>query len=199
MHGLLCGWGHAGALVSGWQDGGVWCHTGNLHREEHGAELLPYCQVMQRNWVYYCTVIRQKIATNTKHYASNYTSMCLIHQAKACVNLCKAKCLTVKFVNSCLCPFPFFHSALTISNIQPGFTGDWECRVRTSRGNNTRTVHIVVLESSAKYCSPERVSNNKGDYRWVQQIFPSAWASLRILAHCCSLVAGKALLHIACD
>lgn len=58
-----------------------------------------------------------------------------------------------------------FHSALTISNIQPGFTGDWECRVRTSRGNNTRTVHIVVLESSAKYCAPERVSNNKGDYR----------------------------------
>lgn len=58
-----------------------------------------------------------------------------------------------------------FPSALTISNIQPGFTGDWECRVRTSRGNNTRTVHIVVLESSAKYCTPERVSNNKGDYR----------------------------------
>ncbi|KAL0187756.1 hypothetical protein M9458_014855, partial [Cirrhinus mrigala] len=54
--------------------------------------------------------------------------------------------------------------ALTISNIQPGFTGNWECRVRTSRGNNTRTVHIVVLESSAKYCLPDRVSNNKGEY-----------------------------------
>ncbi|XP_047449206.1 adhesion G protein-coupled receptor A3 [Mugil cephalus] len=57
-------------------------------------------------------------------------------------------------------------SALTISNIQPGFTGNWECRVRTSRGNTTRTVHIEVLQSSAKYCAPERVSNNKGEFRW---------------------------------
>uniref|UniRef100_A0A8C2K0C0 Adhesion G protein-coupled receptor A3 n=1 Tax=Cyprinus carpio TaxID=7962 RepID=A0A8C2K0C0_CYPCA len=61
-------------------------------------------------------------------------------------------------------------SALTIYNIQPGFTGNWECRVRTSRGNNTRTVHIVVLESSAKYCLPDRVSNNKGDYRWPRTL-----------------------------
>ncbi|XP_052456930.1 adhesion G protein-coupled receptor A3 isoform X2 [Carassius gibelio] len=61
-------------------------------------------------------------------------------------------------------------SALTISNIQLGFTGDWECRVRTSRGNNTRTVHIVVLESSAKYCLPDRVANNKGDYRWPRTL-----------------------------
>lgn len=59
-------------------------------------------------------------------------------------------------------------SALTISNIQPGFTGNWECRIRTSRGNNTRTVHIEVLESSAKYCAPERVSNNKGEFRFVR-------------------------------
>lgn len=56
-------------------------------------------------------------------------------------------------------------SALTISNIQPGFTGNWECRVRTSRGNTTRTVHIVVLETSAKYCAPERVANNKGEFK----------------------------------
>ncbi|XP_070849198.1 adhesion G protein-coupled receptor A3 [Chaetodon trifascialis] len=61
-------------------------------------------------------------------------------------------------------------SALTISNIQPGFTGNWECRVRTSRGNTTRTVHIVVLESSAKYCAPERVANNKGEFKWPRTL-----------------------------
>lgn len=61
-------------------------------------------------------------------------------------------------------------SALTISNVQPGFTGNWECRVRTSRGNNTRTVHIVVLETSAKYCAPERVTNNRGEFRWVRAL-----------------------------
>ncbi|XP_054609761.1 adhesion G protein-coupled receptor A3 [Dunckerocampus dactyliophorus] len=70
-------------------------------------------------------------------------------------------------------------SALTISNIQPGFTGNWECQVRTSRGNTTRTVHIVVLESSAKYCAPERVSNNKGEFRW-----PRTLAGIRAFLPC---------------
>ncbi|XP_053272565.1 adhesion G protein-coupled receptor A3 [Pleuronectes platessa] len=70
-------------------------------------------------------------------------------------------------------------SALTISNIQPGFTGNWECRIRTSRGNTTRTVHIVVLESSAKYCDPERVSNNKGEFRW-----PRTLAGIRAYLPC---------------
>nr|XP_014436598.1 adhesion G protein-coupled receptor A3 isoform X4 [Pelodiscus sinensis] len=56
-------------------------------------------------------------------------------------------------------------SALTISNIQAGSTGNWGCHVQTRRGNNTRTVDIVVLESSAQYCLPERVVNNKGDFR----------------------------------
>uniref|UniRef100_A0A672J775 Adhesion G protein-coupled receptor A3 n=1 Tax=Salarias fasciatus TaxID=181472 RepID=A0A672J775_SALFA len=70
-------------------------------------------------------------------------------------------------------------SALTISNIQPGFTGNWECRIRTSRGNTTRTVHIVVLQSSAKYCVPERVSNNKGEFRW-----PRTLAGIRAYLPC---------------
>uniref|UniRef100_A0A8C4I3X9 Adhesion G protein-coupled receptor A3 n=1 Tax=Dicentrarchus labrax TaxID=13489 RepID=A0A8C4I3X9_DICLA len=76
-------------------------------------------------------------------------------------------------------------SALTISNIQPGFTGNWECRVRTSRGNNTRTVHIVVLESSAKYCDPERVSNNKGEFKW-----PRTLAGIRAYLPCNRLPSG---------
>lgn len=70
-------------------------------------------------------------------------------------------------------------SALTISNIQPGFTGNWECRVWTSRGNTTRTVHIVVLETTAKYCAPERVSNNKGEFRW-----PRTLAGIRAYLPC---------------
>ncbi|KAK6493585.1 adhesion G protein-coupled receptor A3-like [Huso huso] len=61
-------------------------------------------------------------------------------------------------------------SELTISNIQSGSTGNWECRVRTSRGNNTRTVHIVVLESSAQYCPLEKVVNNKGNFRWPRTL-----------------------------
>ncbi|XP_068611808.1 adhesion G protein-coupled receptor A3 [Brachionichthys hirsutus] len=76
-------------------------------------------------------------------------------------------------------------SVLTISNIQPGFTGNWECRVRTSRGNTTRTVHIVVLESSAKYCAPERVANNKGEFKW-----PRTLAGIRSYLPCSRLPSG---------
>ncbi|XP_032651439.1 adhesion G protein-coupled receptor A3 isoform X4 [Chelonoidis abingdonii] len=61
-------------------------------------------------------------------------------------------------------------SALTISNIQAGSTGNWGCHVQTRRGNNTRAVDIVVLESSAQYCLPERVVNNKGDFRWPRTL-----------------------------
>uniref|UniRef100_A0A8C7ZA85 Adhesion G protein-coupled receptor A3 n=1 Tax=Oryzias sinensis TaxID=183150 RepID=A0A8C7ZA85_9TELE len=70
-------------------------------------------------------------------------------------------------------------SALTISNIQPDFNGSWECRVWTSRGNTTRTVHIVVLPSSAKYCAPDRVSNNRGEFRW-----PRTLAGIRVELPC---------------
>uniref|UniRef100_A0A673VYL0 Adhesion G protein-coupled receptor A3 n=1 Tax=Salmo trutta TaxID=8032 RepID=A0A673VYL0_SALTR len=79
-------------------------------------------------------------------------------------------------------------SALTISNIQPGSTGNWECRVRTSRGNTTRTVHIVVLESSAKYCPPDRVSNNKGDFRW-----PRTLAGITAYVPCNKLASGAGI------
>ncbi|XP_039397039.1 adhesion G protein-coupled receptor A3 isoform X2 [Mauremys reevesii] len=61
-------------------------------------------------------------------------------------------------------------SALTIANIQAGSTGNWGCHVQTRRGNNTRAVDIVVLESSAQYCLPERVVNNKGDFRWPRTL-----------------------------
>ncbi|XP_035375715.1 LOW QUALITY PROTEIN: adhesion G protein-coupled receptor A3 [Electrophorus electricus] len=83
-------------------------------------------------------------------------------------------------------------SALTISNIQPGFTGDWECRVRTSRGNNTRTVHIVVLESTAKYCTPERVSNNKGEYKW-----PRTLAGITAYLPCARQVTAQGSTRVA--
>uniref|UniRef100_A0A8C7HAT3 Adhesion G protein-coupled receptor A3 n=1 Tax=Oncorhynchus kisutch TaxID=8019 RepID=A0A8C7HAT3_ONCKI len=79
-------------------------------------------------------------------------------------------------------------SALTISNIQPGYTGNWECRVRTSRGNTTRTVHIMVLESSAKYCPPDMVSNNKGDFRW-----PRTMAGIRAYMPCNKLASGAGI------
>ncbi|XP_030047095.1 adhesion G protein-coupled receptor A3 [Microcaecilia unicolor] len=61
-------------------------------------------------------------------------------------------------------------SALTIFNIQTRSTGNWGCHVQTKRGNNSRTIDIVVLESSAQYCPPEKVTNNKGEFRWPRTL-----------------------------
>lgn len=40
----------------------------------------------------------------------------------------------------------------------------------TSRGNASQQMEIVVVETSATYCPVERVTNNKGEFRWVQRV-----------------------------
>ncbi|KAG9344394.1 hypothetical protein JZ751_011063 [Albula glossodonta] len=57
-----------------------------------------------------------------------------------------------------------------LSNIDIGLSGHWECLVTSSRGNSTRSMEIVVLETSAPYCPAERVTNNKGDFRTLAGI-----------------------------
>ncbi|XP_032079768.1 adhesion G protein-coupled receptor A3 [Thamnophis elegans] len=79
-------------------------------------------------------------------------------------------------------------SALTISNIQAGSTGNWGCHVHSRRGNNSRTVDIVVLNSSAQYCRPERIVNNKGDFRW-----PRTLAGLTAYLLCTRYSAGSGI------
>ncbi|XP_053560069.1 adhesion G protein-coupled receptor A3 [Bombina bombina] len=79
-------------------------------------------------------------------------------------------------------------SALTISNIQAASTGNWGCQVQSRRGNNSRTVDIVVLESSAQYCPMERVLNNKGDFRW-----PRTLAGITAYLHCTRYSAGSGI------
>lgn len=59
-----------------------------------------------------------------------------------------------------------FFSELILSSIDIDATGDWECLVKTSYGNITKQVEIVVLETAAPYCPAERVINNKGDFRY---------------------------------
>ncbi|XP_015249929.1 PREDICTED: adhesion G protein-coupled receptor A3-like [Cyprinodon variegatus] len=57
-------------------------------------------------------------------------------------------------------------SEVILSNIDMALAGNWECLVTSSRGNTSRQMEIVVVETSAPYCSADRVSNNKGDFRW---------------------------------
>ncbi|XP_047459531.1 adhesion G protein-coupled receptor A3 [Mugil cephalus] len=57
-------------------------------------------------------------------------------------------------------------SEVILTNIDVGISGIWECLVTSSRGNTSQLMEIVVLETSAPYCPADRVTNNKGDFRW---------------------------------
>ncbi|KAJ8359850.1 hypothetical protein SKAU_G00163750 [Synaphobranchus kaupii] len=59
---------------------------------------------------------------------------------------------------------------LILSNIDIGLSGHWTCLVTSSRGNSSQSMEIVVLETSAPYCPAERVTNNKGEYRWPRTL-----------------------------
>ncbi|NXC39238.1 AGRA2 protein, partial [Penelope pileata] len=64
----------------------------------------------------------------------------------------------------------FITSELILSNIHVSANGEWECSVSTSQGNVSKKVEIVVLETSASYCPAERVTNNRGDFRWPRTL-----------------------------
>ncbi|XP_059215030.1 adhesion G protein-coupled receptor A3 [Centropristis striata] len=61
-------------------------------------------------------------------------------------------------------------SEVILSNIDVGIAGIWECLVISSRGNASQQMEIVVLETSAPYCPTDRVTNNKGDFRWPKTL-----------------------------
>ncbi|XP_042200346.1 adhesion G protein-coupled receptor A2 [Callorhinchus milii] len=64
----------------------------------------------------------------------------------------------------------FISSELILSNIYLLASGEWECVISTSRGNSSRKVEIVVLETSASYCPAEHVTNNRGEFRWPRTL-----------------------------
>ncbi|XP_062995285.1 adhesion G protein-coupled receptor A2 [Elgaria multicarinata webbii] len=64
----------------------------------------------------------------------------------------------------------FITSELILSNIHVSASGEWECTISTAQGNVSKKVEIVVLETSASYCPPERVTNNRGDFRWPRTL-----------------------------
>ncbi|KAM9474884.1 adhesion G protein-coupled receptor A2 [Clarias gariepinus] len=61
-------------------------------------------------------------------------------------------------------------SELILSNVHVDASGEWECVVTTGRGNVSRSVEIVVLENSATFCPEQRVSNNRGEFRWPRTL-----------------------------
>uniref|UniRef100_A0A8C1YDT0 Adhesion G protein-coupled receptor A2 n=1 Tax=Cyprinus carpio TaxID=7962 RepID=A0A8C1YDT0_CYPCA len=76
----------------------------------------------------------------------------------------------------------FITSELILSNVHVEASGEWECVVSTGRGNASRSVEIVVLENSASFCPEQRVTNNRGEFRW-----PRTLAGITSYQHCLQL------------
>ncbi|KAJ4948501.1 hypothetical protein JOQ06_020035 [Pogonophryne albipinna] len=86
-----------------------------------------------------------------------------------------------------LTPLFFSSSEVILSNIELGIGGTWECLVTSSRGNTSQQMEIVVLETSAPYCPTDRVTNNKGDFRW-----PKTLAGILAFLPCAAATFGSA-------
>ncbi|XP_069546000.1 adhesion G protein-coupled receptor A3 isoform X1 [Brachyistius frenatus] len=78
-------------------------------------------------------------------------------------------------------------SEVILSNIDVSIAGIWECLVTSSRGNISQQMEIVVLETSASYCPADRVTNNKGDFRW-----PKTLAGILAFLPCAPATFGSA-------
>uniref|UniRef100_A0A8C2Q5U5 Adhesion G protein-coupled receptor A2 n=1 Tax=Cyprinus carpio TaxID=7962 RepID=A0A8C2Q5U5_CYPCA len=76
----------------------------------------------------------------------------------------------------------FITSELILSNVHIEASGEWECVVSTGHGNASRSVEIVVLENSASFCPEQRVTNNRGEFRW-----PRTLAGITSYQHCLQL------------
>ncbi|XP_059497125.1 adhesion G protein-coupled receptor A2-like isoform X2 [Stegostoma tigrinum] len=76
----------------------------------------------------------------------------------------------VLIVDSLIHDCSLISSELILSHVYLLASGEWECVVTTSRGNASRKVDIVVIDTSATYCQAERVSNNRGDFRWPRTL-----------------------------
>ncbi|MGH0130934.1 UNVERIFIED_CONTAM: hypothetical protein FKN15_045608 [Acipenser sinensis] len=81
-------------------------------------------------------------------------------------------------------------SELILFNTDVASSGDWECLVASSRGNISKHVEIVVLETSAPYCSAEWVTNNKGEFRW-----PKTLAGINASLPCMQYPFGSGSYH----
>uniref|UniRef100_A0A3B5A2H7 Probable G-protein coupled receptor 125 n=1 Tax=Stegastes partitus TaxID=144197 RepID=A0A3B5A2H7_9TELE len=85
------------------------------------------------------------------------------------------------------CYLSSFKTSVILSNIDVGIAGIWECLVTSSRGNTSQQMEIVVLETSAPYCPADRVTNNKGDFRW-----PKTLAGILAFLPCAPATFGSA-------
>ncbi|XP_077992114.1 adhesion G protein-coupled receptor A3-like [Glandiceps talaboti] len=59
---------------------------------------------------------------------------------------------------------------LTIQRLQLTDGGMWECQIMSSRGNESRSVSIVVLENTEEFCKSDGTTDTKGHIEWPMTV-----------------------------
>eukprot|EP00079_Xenopus_tropicalis_P009192 XP_002933000.1 PREDICTED: adhesion G protein-coupled receptor A2 [Xenopus tropicalis] len=103
----------------------------------------------------------------TASYLGNSSQIIWYHNGK---QVEEEKEMGIIFEETIIHDCTFITSELLLSNILLSANGEWECIVSTEQGNISKKVELVVLETSASYCPAERVSNNRGDFRWPRTL-----------------------------
>ncbi|XP_067132916.1 adhesion G protein-coupled receptor A3 isoform X2 [Centruroides vittatus] len=76
-------------------------------------------------------------------------------------------------------------SLLSISRLRTHHSGIWRCHVETPRGNESRSIQIIVIAENNRVCSRMMTSDNKGQYLW-----PETLASITVELQCEGIPAG---------
>lgn len=61
-------------------------------------------------------------------------------------------------------------SILRIPYSTRNHSGTWDCRLRSQQANLSRSIAVMIISESTKYCSAYVTSDNKGKYAWPRTI-----------------------------
>ncbi|XP_055371243.1 adhesion G protein-coupled receptor A3 [Condylostylus longicornis] len=61
-------------------------------------------------------------------------------------------------------------SILRIPNVTRIHSGMWDCRLRSQQANLSRSISVIVISNTTKYCPAHVIKNNKGKYFWPRTI-----------------------------
>lgn len=61
-------------------------------------------------------------------------------------------------------------SILRIPYSTRNHSGTWDCRLRSQQANLSRSIAVMIISESTKYCSAYMTTNNKGKYSWPRTV-----------------------------
>ncbi len=59
---------------------------------------------------------------------------------------------------------------LVLEHLSMEHSGIWTCVVQTARGNDTKSVNIIVYSQNAVHCEPKVTATKRGTYSWPKMV-----------------------------